>query len=102
MKTISRTVGAALEMPYEVLLKEFTSSYSASRGALLEAWEAFRMRRSWLVEAFCRPVYERWLTEAVAVGRVQAPGFFADPLLRSAWCGAQWIGPVQGQLDPKK
>ena len=102
VKTISRTVGAALEMPYEVLLKEFTSSYSASRGALLEAWEAFRMRRSWLVEAFCRPVYERWLTEAVAVGRVQAPGFFADPLLRSAWCGAQWIGPVQGQLDPKK
>lgn len=19
-----------------------------------------------------------------------------------AWCGAQWIGPTQGQLDPKK
>lgn len=102
VKTVSRTIGAALELPYEVLLKEFTSSYSASRGALLEAWEAFRMRRTWLVEGFCRPVYERWLTEAVARGRLNAPGFFTDPLLRSAWCGAQWIGPVQGQLDPKK
>lgn len=102
VKTISRTLGAALEQPYEVLLKEFTSSYSASRGALLEAWEAYRMRRTWLVDMFCKPVYERWLTEAVAVGRVKATGFFVDPLLRSAWCGAQWIGPVQGQLDPKK
>lgn len=102
VKTISRSIGAALEIPYEVLLKEFTSSYSASRGALLEAWEAFKMRRVWLVEDFCQPVYERWLAEAVARGRVIAPGFFDDPLVRSAWCGAQWIGPVQGQLDPKK
>lgn len=101
-KTISRTIGAALELPYEVLLKEFTSSYSASRGALLEAWEAFKMRRVWLVNSFCQPVYERWLTEAVALGRISAPGFFTDPLIRSAWCGARWIGPVQGQLDPKK
>ena len=25
-----------------------------------------------------------------------------DPLVRAAWCGARWIGPVQGQLDPLK
>ena len=102
VKTVSRTIGAALELPYEVLLKEFTSSYSASRGALLEAWESIRMRRAWLVETFCQPVYERWMAEAVALGRIRAPGFFTDPLIRDAWCRAQWIGPVQGQLDPKK
>lgn len=102
VKTISRDIGAALEEPYEVLLKEFTSSYSASRGALLEAWEAFKMRRNWLVNSFCQPVYERFLAEAVARGRIIAPGFFEDPLVRAAWCGAQWIGPIQGQLDPKK
>lgn len=22
--------------------------------------------------------------------------------MREAWCGARWIGPVQGSLDPKK
>lgn len=102
VKTVSKLVGSALEIPYDVLLKEFNSSYSASRGALLEAWEAFRMRRSWLVEDFCAPVYRLWLSEAVARGRIKAPGFFDDPLLRKAWSGAQWNGPVQGQLDPKK
>ena len=85
-----------------MLIKEFNSSYSASRGALLEAWEAFKMRRAWFVDGFCQPIYEIWLAEAVARGRIKAPGFFDDPLLRAAWSGARWIGPVQGQLDPKK
>ena len=65
-------------------------------------WEAFKMRRVWLVNRFCQPAYELWLTEAVARGRIKAPGFFEDPLIRNAWCKALWIGPVQGQLDPKK
>lgn len=102
VRTFCQMTGAALGEPYEVLMKEFNASYSASRAALLEAWEEFRMRRSWFVSDFCQPVYEVWLAEAVARGRVQAPGFFTDPMIRAAWCGARWIGPVQGQLDPLK
>ena len=102
VKVICKEIGAALEIPYDTLLKEFNASYSASRAALMEAWEAFRIRREWLVDMFCQPVYEMWLTEAVAIGRVNAPGFFTDPALRDAWCKAQWLGPVQGQLDPTK
>lgn len=101
-KTICKEIGCALEIPYDTLLKEFNASYSASRAALMEAWEAFRMRRSWLVNQFCQPVYEMWLSEAVALGRITAPGFFNDPAIRAAWCKAQWLGPVQGQLDPNK
>ena len=95
-------VGAALEIPADLLLKEFNSSYSASRAALLEAWKAFRMRRVWLTNDLCRPVYEIWLTEAVAMGRIIAPGFLTDPLIRQAYLGSEWIGPSQGMLDPTK
>ena len=102
VKVLCKEIGAALNIPYDVLLKEFNASYSASRAALMEAWEAFRMRRAWLVERFCQPVYETWLAEAVALGRVNAPGFFNDPVIRAAWCKAEWLGPVQGQLDPTK
>jgi len=102
LQAIFQQVGAALEIPHDVLLKKFDRSYSASRAALLEAWEAFKMRRSWIVDRLCQPVYEAWLAEAVALGRVKAPGFFDDPLIRAAWCGAHWIGPVQGHLDPQK
>lgn len=101
-RALFQQIGAALEIPHDVLLKKFDASYSASRAALLEAWEAFRMRRSWIEEKLCQPVYELWLAEAVARGRIKAPGYFDDPLIRAAWSGAHWIGPVQGHLDPLK
>jgi capsid protein len=83
-------------------MMSFNASYSASRAALLEAWKGFRMRRNWLTDDFCRPVYELWLTEAVARGRISAPGFLTDPLIRQAYLCSEWIGPSQGQLDPTK
>jgi len=99
---LCRQVGAALELPYEVLIKHFTASYSASRGALLEAWKCFKIRRAWLAGSLCQPIYEEFLTEAVARGYVEAPGFFDDPLARWAYSRAEWHGPSQGQLDPLK
>jgi len=102
VKSVCQQIGAALEIPYEVLIKQFTTSYSASRGALLEAWKMFRMRREWLANSFCQPIYEEWLCEAILKGRIKAPGFFEDPLIRKAWCGAEWFGDNQGQLDPVK
>lgn len=101
-RAIAEQVGAALEIPADLLLKAFNASYSASRGALLEAWKAFRMRRTWFAKDFCKPVYEAWLAEAVAIGRINAPGFFLDPRIRHAYSGSEWTGPSQGQLDPVK
>ncbi len=102
MKEMCTQMGAALEIPRDVLMKEYNSSYSASRGAMLEAWKAFRMYRGWFVDDFCKPVYGMWMEEAVARGRIAASGFFSDPLARNAWLGCEWIGPSQGQLDPVK
>lgn len=100
--SISRQIGAALEIPVELLNKHFTASYSASRAALLEAWKHFRRQRDWITTDFCQPIYEEWLTEAVARGRISAPGFFDDPAIRAAYCGAEWNGPSPGQIDPLK
>lgn len=102
MRALCEQVGAALEIPADLLLKAFDASYSASRAALLEAWKAFKMRREWFTSDFCRPIYEIWMSEAVAKGRISAPGFFTDPIIRAAWLGSEWIGPSQGQLDPVK
>ena len=102
VEAICQQIGAALEIPYELLVKRFNSSYTASKGALEEAWKMFRMYRAWLATDFCQPIYEEWLTEAVAKGRIEAPGFFSDPLIRKAYCRAEWNGPAKGILDPVK
>ncbi len=99
---VLRQIGAALEIPFEILVQHFTASYSAARAALLELAKFVRRRRAWLAANFCQPIYEAWLEEAVSTGHVQAPGFFDDPLLRMAYCGAQWDGDSLGVLDPVK
>lgn len=102
VRALCEQLGACLEIPADLLLMSFNSSYSASRAALLEAWKGFKMRREWLTDDFCRPVYEIWLTEAVSRGRISAPGFLTDPIIRQAYLGSEWIGPAQGTLDPVK
>jgi len=101
-RAITAQIGAALEIPFEVLIKHFSSSYSASRGAMLDAWRFFMRMRDFLAGEFCQPVFEQWLDEEVAAGRISAPGYFADPLTRKAWCGAEWIGDGPGSIDPLK
>lgn len=102
VSAIIKQIGMALELPFEVLMKHFSSSYSASRAAMLDAWRFFRNRRDWLAEQLCRPVYELWLDDAVASGAVAAPGYFADPLVRKAYLGARWVGDAPGSIDPAK
>lgn len=97
-----RQMGMALEIPYEVLVMHFQSSYSAARGALLMAWKFFKARRDLLATQFCQPVYELWLADEVAGGRIQAPGFYASPEMRAAWCNAVWTGDGPGSIDPDK
>lgn len=99
---LCRQIGVALELPLEVFTKHFESSYSAARAALLEAWKFFLSRRQWFVKSFCEPVFEAFMDEAVASGRISAPGYFADPMIRMAYLGSMWIGPAKGMLDETK
>lgn len=99
---IVRQIGARLGIPFEVLVKHFTSSYSASRAALLDAWRLFRVRRELLSQAFCQPIYEEWLAWEIANGTISAPGYFASAELRSLFSAANWIGDGPGSIDPEK
>lgn len=97
-----RQIGMAIGLPYEVLVMHYQSSYSAARGALLMAWRHWNGWRDWMATNFCQPVYELWLAEEVSAGRIAAPGFFADDVVRAAWCRAQWVGDGPGSIDPVK
>jgi len=99
---VLRQIGVAIELPFELLVKHFTASYSAARAALLEAWKYFSSQRKWLTDQFNRVVYEIWMYEAVSSGRIAAPGFFTDPIVRQAYLGSVWVGPAKGQIDELK
>lgn len=98
--SIIKQIGAALEIPYEQVLLSYNASYSASRGAILEAWKAYKNHRQRVTSNICQPVYEAWLTESIIKGRVKAPGFLENPIIAAAWAKSKWIGPGQGMIQP--
>ena len=96
-------IAMRIQIPPEVLLKKFESSYTAARAALLQFWKFVTVEReNLLAPNFCQPIYEAWLDEEVAAGRIKAPGYFASPLLRAAYCNARWLGDNPPILDPLK
>lgn len=102
IRCVAMQAGAAMEIPVDVLLKSYNSSYSASRAALQDFWRKVRMDRAWFASDFCSEVYAVWFAEAVARGRIKAPGFFSDPRARMAYLNHEWNGPAMPHLDPVK
>jgi lambda family phage portal protein len=99
---MTRLIGVALEIPQELLIKHFTASYSASRAALEIAYQGWIKERKSHARRLWQVAYEWMMEEAVAKGRLNRPGFFADPRIRMAYCGAEWRGAARPSLNPKQ
>jgi lambda family phage portal protein len=97
---VLRHIAAGLNIPYELLVKDFSkTNYSSARAALLEAWRFFMGRRRWLTDYWLRPIYELWLEEAVNTGVVEAPDFYTN---RYAYCRCRFLFGGKGWVDPVK
>jgi len=95
-----RNIGAGINLPYELLVKDFSkTNYSSARAVLLEAWRYFHGRRRWLNDTWLRPIYELWLEEAINAGRVEAPDYYAN---RYAYGRCKFIFSGRGWVDPVK
>ena len=94
-------LAASVGMSVELLLMKFNANYSASRATLILFWRIAMMWREEMAADFLNPVYEMWLAEEIAAGRVTAPGW-SDPLIRSAWLCCEWAGSPMPSIDPLK
>ncbi|WAR42924.1 phage portal protein [Methylomonas rapida] len=100
MESVLRHIAAGLNIPYELLLKDFSkTNYSSARAALLEAWRFFQSKRKWLQDHWLNPIYQCWMEEAVNANRIDAPQFY-DNL--HAYTGARWVFAGRGWVDPVK
>jgi lambda family phage portal protein len=102
VESIFAEAAAACGVSFEVVLRKFNSSYNAVRAAILESRKTFERMRHNFVSDFCQPVYEKWLSQAVLTGVIEAEGFFTDPVKRMLWSSCRWIGDAAFLLDPQK
>jgi lambda family phage portal protein len=90
----------ALDVPPEVLSQNWKDmNYSNARTVLLQFYLSCRIRQAYLIDHLCVPTYENLLMDAVALGKIKAPGFFAR---RSDYMQHAWIPPGWQWVDPTK
>lgn len=98
---VLRSIGSALGLPLELVLKDFSkTNYSSARAALLEARRFFRANQAWLAGRLCHPCWEWVMEEAWLREELPAVDLFGD--LREDWLRALWIAPGWGWVDPVK
>ncbi|MGL4233322.1 MAG: phage portal protein [Casimicrobium sp.] len=91
---------ACTGLSHELFTKDFSkSSYVGIRAGLMEAHRHFTSDRYWVATDWCQLWYELWHEEAVDIGYLDAPDFYAQ---KQAYCKAEWIGAAQGYTDRVK
>lgn len=95
------SIAASVGTSIEIVQKKFSNNYSASRGTLILCWRHAMIWRNEMASDFLDPIYEMWLAEEIAAGRIQAPGF-SDPRLRTTWLNCEWAGSPMPNIDPLK
>lgn len=97
-----RSMAVGTGMSFERLSRDYSkTNYSSNRASDLEDRREFRMEQNWLINHFCKPVWNRFIVSAVAEGIEGFPtaedfvANFAD------WTEHVWLAPGWEWVDPK-
>lgn len=101
VRRLLRSVGAALNTPYELVSQDFSqTTYTSGRMSLNEVRGVFRLFQAWLAEKLCQQVWERVLREAFLLGMLPLRRDFEENF--EEYARARWVGPGWTWVDPAK
>jgi len=95
-KAMLRGISSGLNVSYASLSNDLESvNYSSIRQGSLDERDHWRSAQRWLIDHFCRPIYEAWLDEALTRQAVPLPVRKKDKWMAADWQprGWQWIDP---------
>lgn len=100
MEANLKLIGMSVGIPYEVLIKSFNASYSASQASIQDAARGWKILTTEFASKYCQPVYEQFVELLVRQGLLDCPKFDKGLFFQKAWTGAEWYGPVVLNINP--
>jgi capsid protein len=96
-----RYVAQATGTPPEVIKAEYSTSYTAHKGALNDFTKAYMKRRKTFERSVMDIVIREIAKDAIGQGLISAPGFFdGGPVIQDAYLAGMYLGPVPGHINP--
>ena len=116
-KSLLRYIAATLNVSYEQLSKDYSStSYSSARASMTETWKAMQSIKKEIADRFATHVYRLWLEEMINANMLKTFPASMAAMLYGAGDGkpgvlnlkfeaisrCDWIGASRGQIDELK
>ncbi|WP_378952094.1 phage portal protein [Mesorhizobium sp. ANAO-SY3R2] len=101
---LHREIARGAGVTYENATGDYRgATYSSVRMAGAIEWLTVMRRRNNIIVPFCDAVFEWWLDEEIATGRIEFPGGYEKFLeLKEFAVRATWTGPAKPQADDFK
>lgn len=98
VRWVVQTFAATVGTTYELLSGDYSdAAYTGARVARNDMLAGIRVRRARLVRQLCEDVRREFLRWGVLTGKLDLPGYFANP---APFLRAVWLGPGMESLDP--
>ncbi len=95
-------IAMALGIPKEILKKEFNSSYSASRGALLDFQNVTNEIKGTIINSILNEIYSEWLYFMVIKGEINLQNYLGNEENIYYYSKCNWLGSPKLQIDKVK
>jgi len=102
ISTQQRLAGGGQGLSYEAVSRDMSQvNYSSARQGMLEDRGTYREWQQFLIDHFCRVVYEEFLTAAIIAGKlpITMEEFNAE---KERYLEHRWIAPGWAWIDPLK
>jgi len=93
-----RAVASGIGTTFSSLSKRYDGTYSAQRQELVEGWGLYGVMTSEFISQFVRPVYQRFISTAIASRQITVPAGINPDTLNDAL----YLGPQMPWIDPAK
>lgn len=93
-----KAIAAGAGPTYSSIARTYDGTYSAQRQELVEGWNIYGTLANEFIGRIVRPVYERFISVAVASGKLRVPSGIAAASVDDA----AYMAPAMPWIDPKK
>ncbi|MBF0141091.1 MAG: phage portal protein [Magnetococcales bacterium] len=96
-----RAIAVAIGVTYEQLTGDLTGvNYSSIRAGMVEFRRRMeQLQQNVIIHQFCRPIFARWMDQAVLSGALKIPGYVKN---KHIYQSAKWIAQGWAWVDPQK